>query len=316
MPIPGPGVAISINTIATEFGGSVPHGINEYYRGGGLVPNIPANSNIPTSGQIALSNFYGGTNRSTLNLTISGNTQNYDLWANASASPLYVSGRTDVVLSVSPGIVVGSSSTGAYALLVPSSFSPTDTVQIINNGTIIGAGGNGGNGGSGPPGGATPGGPGGGGGNAIYVNRPVTIQNNATVAGGGGGGGGGGGWQSSVSFGRGGGGGGGGAGNNAGAGGAGGARGSGLPIAFNGQPGGSGTLTSGGGGGGGGNPGPIPGGPGGGQGASGSAGNPSAGISGPGTRAPGGSGGGAGNYIVGNPFVTWSATGTRLGGVA
>ena len=39
MPIPGPGTAISINTIATEFGGTVPHSISEYYRGGGLVPN-------------------------------------------------------------------------------------------------------------------------------------------------------------------------------------------------------------------------------------------------------------------------------------
>jgi hypothetical protein len=29
-----------------------------------------------------------------------------------------------------------------------------------------------------------------------------------------------------------------------------------------------------------------------------------------------GSGGAAGSYIVGNPFVTWPATGTRQGGVA
>jgi hypothetical protein len=31
---------------------------------------------------------------------------------------------------------------------------------------------------------------------------------------------------------------------------------------------------------------------------------------------PGGAGGAAGNYIVGNPFVTYPATGTRQGGVA
>jgi hypothetical protein len=30
----------------------------------------------------------------------------------------------------------------------------------------------------------------------------------------------------------------------------------------------------------------------------------------------GGSGGSAGNYITGNSFVTWPATGTRQGGVA
>lgn len=30
---------ISINNIANEFGGTVPHAINEYYKGGGLVPS-------------------------------------------------------------------------------------------------------------------------------------------------------------------------------------------------------------------------------------------------------------------------------------
>ena len=52
---------ITLAQIQTEFGGSNPIGLNEYYRGGGLVPNTPVNANIPTSGQIALSNFYGGS---------------------------------------------------------------------------------------------------------------------------------------------------------------------------------------------------------------------------------------------------------------
>ena len=58
--------AISLNDIAGEFGGSVPHSINEYYRGGGLVPDSGANSSIPTSGTISFSQFYGGTNISTI----------------------------------------------------------------------------------------------------------------------------------------------------------------------------------------------------------------------------------------------------------
>lgn len=52
---------ISILDLVTEFGGSAPHSLNEYYRGGGLVPDIPANNNVPTSGTIGLSNFYGAT---------------------------------------------------------------------------------------------------------------------------------------------------------------------------------------------------------------------------------------------------------------
>lgn len=52
--------AISLNDVQTEFGGSNPIGIDEYYRGGSNVPDTPANSSIPTSGTIAMDDFYGG----------------------------------------------------------------------------------------------------------------------------------------------------------------------------------------------------------------------------------------------------------------
>lgn len=52
--------AISLSNIAGEFGGSTPHAINEYYRGGSNVPNTSANNSIPTSGQIQFDDFYGG----------------------------------------------------------------------------------------------------------------------------------------------------------------------------------------------------------------------------------------------------------------
>jgi len=306
MPIPGPGTAISMNTIATEFGGTVPHSLSEYYRGGGLVPNTPGNSAIPTSGQIAIGNFYGSANRSVVALTIAANSYNYDVYANR--GPTYVAGATDLTVTVNPDVTVGSTSTGAYAMLVPSSFSPGDTVTIVNNGVIQGMGGGGGGGGPSPIPGVdvSAGSPGGAGGNAVYVNRPVVFTNNGTLAGGGGGGGGGGGnWASPGKQGpqpAGGGGGGGGAGVNGGASGGGGSPG--------GSPGGSGTSTTGGGGGAGRVVGVSggSGGPGGGRGAVGSNGG--------GGSTPGGSGGAAGSYVVGNPFITWPATGTRQGNVS
>jgi hypothetical protein len=44
--------------ISSEFGGApAPYDISEYYRGGGLVPNNA--TNVPTSGSISFSNFYG-----------------------------------------------------------------------------------------------------------------------------------------------------------------------------------------------------------------------------------------------------------------
>ena len=284
MPIPGPGVAISINTIVGEFGGTAPHSLSEYYRGGGLVPNTPTNSAIPTSGDISLGNFYGAQNRASVNLTLTAPTLNYDVYNNAAPSPLYVAGNTDVTLTIPSGVTVGSSSTGTAALVVPNAFNPGDTVTIINNGAVHGRGGDGGSGAS------FPAGPGASGGTAISVSRPVTINNPATVAGGGGGGGGG--ATRPRPF-AGGGGGGGGAGTNGGNGGS-----------PNGSPGPSSAGGSGG-------PGGGPGGPGGGLGANGSGGSPVPGF----PTSIGGSGGAAGSYIVGNSLVTWPVTGTRLGNV-
>ena len=309
MAIPGSG-PLKISEIATEFGDTTPNSMSEYYRGGSLVPDAPANASIPTSGAIGIGDFYGATNRVAVPLTISANTQNYDVYTQASASPLYTAGIADVTLTINPGVVVGSSSTGTYALNVPNAFNAGDTVTIVNNGTVIGRGGNGGSGGSGF---TNPGGGGGNGGNAVYVNRALILTNNGTLAGGGGGGGGGG-AQNNSSFtpkgspspsGSGGGGGGGGAGNTAGSGGGGG------PSPFGtGGSGGGGNTTSGGGGGAG-TPGPTPGGPGGsggGQGANGGGGT---------TRSGSGGGGGTrGFYVVGNPNITYPATGTRLGQVS
>jgi len=49
--------AISINDIATEFGGGVPHSMNEYYRGGANVGST--NTTVPIGGEISLFMFYG-----------------------------------------------------------------------------------------------------------------------------------------------------------------------------------------------------------------------------------------------------------------
>ena len=51
---------ITIAQIQTEFGGSNPASLNEYYRGGANVPDTSTNSGIPTSGTIDMADFYGG----------------------------------------------------------------------------------------------------------------------------------------------------------------------------------------------------------------------------------------------------------------
>lgn len=304
MALPASG-ELKVSDIAAEFNDTAPYQMSEYYRGAGKVPDSAGNAAVPASGQIGMGNFYNAANRAAVALSISSSTQNYDVYTQASASPAYVAGTSDITLTVNPGVAVGSSSTGTYALSVPNSFNPGDSVTIVNNGTVIGRGGDGGRGYT--ISGVTyiPSTAGTSGGNAVYVNFPTTITNNGTIAGGGGGGGGGGG----VGYGSKGGGGGGGAGSPGGSGGPG--------VYGNGA---SGTLTAGGGGGAGGpssHQNPYfkpPGGAGGGQGANGSAGangRPPTQYS-----MPGSPGGTRGFYLVGNPITTFPATGTLLGQVS
>jgi hypothetical protein len=290
MPIPGSG-PVSSQDIQTEFGGTNPIGLNEYYRGGGFVPNLPQNSRIPLSGTISNSDFYNSSFRVQIPLSISTPTYNYNVYARAIANPAYFAGLSDIRVTVNPGVQVGSTATNTYAMTVANTFNPTDTVTITNNGFIQGMGGYGG-GGQG-----LPGTPGGGGGNALFLGRPTSINNLGTIASGGGGGGGGAVYVPNKGGSVEGGGGGGGAGFNGGAGGGGS------------YPGSPGTASSGGAGAA--VPSYAPGGAGGGRGANGAYGS---GISGanPGS---GGVGGNTGYYIVGNPFATWIANGTRQGNV-
>ena len=305
MALPASG-QLSISDIATEFGDTQPNSMSEYYRGGSLVPDSAGNSAVPASGAISINNFYNAANRAALAFTIASNTQNYDLFTQVNASPAYAAGTSDITLTVNSGVSVGGTST--YALAIPSAFTAGDTISFVNNGTVVGRGGNGG------AGGPYNGNAGGGGAalHALNVNFATTITNNGTLAGGGGGGGGGGGAFTSTAtpknpgavYRAGGGGGGGGAGYTAGSGGGGGA-----PA---GGTGGAGSATAGGGGGASqhiGNANSGDGGAGGARGAGGSSGQS-------GSTRSGGGGGGGGKYLVGNPYVTFAATGTRLGGVS
>jgi hypothetical protein len=61
LPTSGP---LSLSDIQTEFGGTNPISLSEYYAGGGLVPAGTSGTNgpVPSSGTISISNFYGTTN--------------------------------------------------------------------------------------------------------------------------------------------------------------------------------------------------------------------------------------------------------------
>jgi hypothetical protein len=242
-----------------------------------------------------------GINRVAANITIASDTANYTF--NTAKVAGYSAGKTDATLTINSGIFVFSGSTGSYALTVDTSWDVGDTVTIINNGVIVGKGGEGG---SGYPYAGSPGKDGKNAGPALLVQRALTMNNLNRIAGGGGGGGGGG--YGSFTAGKStffvsGGGGGGGIGN-----------GNGGPTftPLGGSPGSSGTLASAGSGGSSGGAQAGNGGSGGSYGSNGVSGGPS---SGPGSEGPG-SGGAAGACIVGNSNITYTNTGTRNGSIS
>ena len=69
MAIPASG-AVSLTDIQTEYGGSNPISLNEYYRGGAYVPNSASTASIPTSGAISINNFRGTSNTLDLELLL------------------------------------------------------------------------------------------------------------------------------------------------------------------------------------------------------------------------------------------------------
>lgn len=171
---------ISIVDIATEFSDSPPHALNEFYRGGGKVPTN--NTNVPTSGQIAFNNFYGAVNRLIINIIISSDTANYVL--SPLTVPGYISGISDITLTINSGVFVYSTSTSNAGLTV-GNFNSGDTINIINNGYIMGMGGAGGGEGRNN---------GGNGGDALSIQNNITMWTSqggyaGLYAGGGGGGG-------------------------------------------------------------------------------------------------------------------------------
>lgn len=264
--------------------------IARYYRGGTIVSDNLANQQVPKTGPLSVSDFYGDARgRIFVDLVIASDTFNYDVYANRKNA--YVPGLTDISVVVNPGVFVGSNVAGSPAMSVPSSFSVGDTVSITNYGYIYGRGGDGGGGFS------LPGAPGGTGGTGLFVNSPATVFNYSELSGGGGGGGGG---ANYIPF-KGpqfpGGGGGGGAGYAGGSGGGGT------------NSGGAGSLNAGGAGG----SGAVEnyGSPGGARAAAGIPGGPISGAN-PG---PGGVGGAGGYSVIGSAFINFAVTGTRTGPV-
>jgi hypothetical protein len=291
LPTSGP---LSLTDIQTEFGGSNPISLSEYYAGGSYVPSGASGTNgpIPTSGAISLSDFYGASKEFRFNITT--NTTNANLRTLALAAGW--GGNALVICTINSGVIISGNTAGnsTAAMTIDGSFP--GGVILVNNGQIRGRGGNGGAGAFF----TNACGNGGTGGRALRVTVPASVNNQGNIWAGGGGGGGSGPTKNCNATTCYGGGGGGGRSSNINS-----AGGVGPGAAANGSPG---TLASAGAGGAGAGLG-HPGGNGGNVGSPGSAGQNGSGT------APG-AGGAAGQAVNGNSNITWINTGSILGVIA
>ena len=175
LPVSGP---ISMASINAEFSRGTD--LNSY-RGTGWYIDAGGSGTFP-SGSIDFDIFRGKRLTAPLfSATINSNQQELNLrvWALNNGW----NGSTPAVITVGSGVYIWSDNTGAAAMSIDGSWP--GGVTLINNGFIIGRGGNGGSFSSGtdpsPQNGAS-------GGTALLLGVNVTITNNSYIAGGGGGG--------------------------------------------------------------------------------------------------------------------------------
>lgn len=178
--------SISLEGIATEFGGAKPHGLSEYYRGGGIV--APTVTEVPASGDIDIGSFAGLTSEIVVTFTLTGgggcggsgydngnggaNTRQrpglstgimlkstYDTWSQTTSGQNILSGATNNNIPASNFITATTSSIGsAYAVATGglggiNGGGGSQTTGTAGESTEFGAGGAGGakNSAGGPP---------------------------------------------------------------------------------------------------------------------------------------------------------------------
>ena len=101
------------------------------------VTKVVADGGVGGSGESSV----GGSSRVALSYTIAANTTNLSISVDSISG--YVAGKSDITVTVNAGIYVYSVVEGSRALNIGRA-STGDTVKLVNNGYIVGWGGNGG----------------------------------------------------------------------------------------------------------------------------------------------------------------------------
>lgn len=154
MAIKSSGPISLIDDIVVQFGGTAPHSLTEYYRGGGLVPDSTTTANIPTSGAISFSDFYGQGDDAVLNLYQinivnneyvdgGGTTRSLNMDSEVSLFDVASNFVTPIGTTINAHIEVNIDSDTIFnnSVVMGGNFKLLD---IHNSGYILGRGGNGG----------------------------------------------------------------------------------------------------------------------------------------------------------------------------
>ena len=127
---------LAMTEIVAEFGGDAPHAMSEYYGGGDRVPQ-GANPNVSTTGQNKFSNFYNSVAATVLNIL--SNTTNYNIKTAVQAAGGDL--NTPVILTIASGVTVSSTSNTTPAMKTDTGWGAGTTINITNNGSIVGSAG-------------------------------------------------------------------------------------------------------------------------------------------------------------------------------
>ena len=148
IPISG---TISLTDIQSEFGGSAPLSLNMYYKGGAYVVDTDYAPNVPRSGKISLSDFYGARKTTLTTLSFTGVGDNFFILPDTFVGNLIVTG-----MSGAGGGGGGPDSypgRGGYPGLVITGGNIAANPGDLVNAYVGGGGGPGGSGGGGGGGG-------------------------------------------------------------------------------------------------------------------------------------------------------------------
>jgi len=134
MAIPSSG-ALSLSTIQTEFGGSNPISMSEYYANGAyvLAGTSGTNGAVPSSGQISFSNFYG-TEQSLAILSLTAGSYSYDFVGDPYNEYQYTA------VGFSTGLAIGSCSPGTIQGLTIYNLHQINDVIDLQDKFIFGFG--------------------------------------------------------------------------------------------------------------------------------------------------------------------------------